>query len=132
LNRRNGGLPLFEVGADSVVRTCQQTELSRCPQTSALSHFMGFHSRAGIPASEERRAKQRQEMLEELRRQHEDQLAEAERSRLAEIERQKRFEVYFESLGLDDIIEIPCIENGVKVMRRFHERGGKLSSVDES
>ena len=92
---------------------------------------MGFHPKAGIPASEERRAKQYQEMREGIQRQHDARIAEAERSRLAEIERQKRWEVYFESLGLDHIIEIPCIENGVKLMRRFHDRGDKLLPVDE-
>ncbi len=83
----------------------------------------------GRPASAERRAEQLREMKESFRRQEAERLAALERSRLASIEQDRRWKAHLESLDLDDIIEIPCIENGEKLMRRFHENAGKLTPV---
>jgi len=70
-------------------------------------------------------------MKERSKLREEERLAAVERSRLSGSEYDRRWDEIYAAMNLDDIIEIPCIENGEKVMRRFHERGGKLFPVQE-
>jgi hypothetical protein len=75
---------------------------------------MSIHSNHEVPASSEDRERQNREMKERMA------------AHLRDAEGRRRWVETYAAMGLDDIIEIPCIGDGKKVMRRFHERGGKL------
>lgn len=84
----------------------------------------------GVPASSEDRAKQLREMQARLEKEELERIAESERAELSDIEKRRKWDETYAAMDLDDIIEIPCIENGEKVIKRFHERGGKLTPVE--
>ena len=90
-----------------------------------------LHYKGWTPATADQKAEAARNAVVKSAAKAAEKEAERERSRLSNIEYMKRWDATFAAMGLDDIIEIPCTENGEKVMSRFHARGGRLIPVED-